>query len=85
MGLACNAATGTCQTLQVVPPGQACGTVADQRQDCLAGTCADGVCVANSPAGGPCDLAAGPACMSFGVCVVTSDGGTCQLAGSSCF
>ena len=88
MGLACNAATGMCQTLQVVMAGQPCGTVADQRQDCQAGTCTHGACVANSPPDAPCDLAAGPSCMSFGVCVVTSDGGTsgtCQLAGSGCF
>lgn len=87
-GLACNAVSGTCQTMSVVGPGQACGTVENQLQECIAGTCSRGACAAFPLLGEPCDLVAGPACMAFSNCVVTTDGGTsgtCQLPGfTSC-
>ncbi len=85
-GLACNAATATCQTLQIVGGGQACGIVANQAQDCRAGDCIRGQCVANAPLGGACDIVAGPACTAFALCFVTADAGTsgtCQIAGSA--
>jgi hypothetical protein len=85
-GLACNAATATCQTLQLVGGGQACGDVANQVQDCKAGECTRGVCVVNAPIGGACDIVAGPSCIGFALCFVNADGGTggtCQIAGSA--
>lgn len=85
-GLACNAVSGTCQTLDVVGPGQACGIVQDQNQQCVAGTCSRGTCVAYGGLGQACDLVAGPSCASFAICVAATDGGTsgtCQIPGSS--
>ena len=85
-GLACNAATGTCKPLVIAEPGQACGTVADQSQICLRGTCIRGVCVSRGSLGQPCDLYAGPPCTAFTVCILTSDAGTsgtCQLPGAA--
>ena len=87
-GLSCNGASGTCQTLTLAAPGQACGFVENQYQGCKAGACSRGSCVGDAPLGGACDLAAGPSCLSGSVCVVASDGGTagtCQLAGTGCF
>ncbi len=84
-GLACNAVSGTCQTLAVVQPGQACGIVQDQLQLCIAGACSRGTCAAFPGIGEACDAVAGPACMSFADCVITMDGGTtgtCQVPGS---
>jgi hypothetical protein len=86
-GLACNGATGVCETLVVATAGEACGIVANQLQDCQAAVCTRGVCVGDAPLGGACDLVAGPSCTSFAVCVVTSDGGTggtCQIPGTGC-
>ncbi len=86
-GLACNAQSGTCQTLQVVGGGQACGEVENQNQICLAGSCTHGTCVAGAPLGAPCPLDGTASCISFAECVATSDGGTtgtCQVAGTAC-
>jgi hypothetical protein len=86
-GLACNAQSGTCQTLQVVPAGEACGTVANQLQVCNAGTCVRGTCVGEAALGAPCALDGSLPCTAFAECIATSDGGTtgtCQLPGVAC-
>ena len=86
-GLACNAQSGTCQTLLVVGGGQACGEVVDQNQVCLAGNCIHGTCVAGVPLGEPCPLDAPGSCIAFAECIATTDGGTtgtCQLPGAAC-
>jgi hypothetical protein len=86
-GLACNAQSGTCQTLQVVPGGQACGEVANQNQTCMAGNCVRGACVAGAALGAPCLLDGINTCISFAECIATTDGGTngtCQIPGTAC-
>jgi len=84
-GLACNAESGTCKTLQLLEGGQACGTVANQPALCVMGSCPRGQCVSYGALGDACDLVAGPACAESLRCIVTSDGGTggtCQISGS---
>jgi hypothetical protein len=87
-GLACNAQSGTCKTLQLIQGGAACGTVANQPTLCEVGYCNRGACVGYAGLGEECDLAAGPECAANLRCIVTSDGGTagiCQiLGGGSC-
>lgn len=86
-GLACNAQSGTCQTLLVVGNGQACGEVANQNQVCIAGNCARGSCVAGAALGASCALDGTGTCISFAECIATTDGGTtgtCQLPGAAC-
>jgi hypothetical protein len=86
-GLTCNATTNTCQTILLVNGGQACGQVGTQTQLCIAGTCARGACVQGAPLGAPCDLTSAQACVSFAVCIATTDGGTtgtCMLPGAGC-
>lgn len=85
-GLVCNAKSSTCQTAQLAPPGQACGTVADQSTTCLGGTCVRGACAANIPTGEPCNSVTGGSCVVNARCIVPSDGGTegtCQFNGST--
>jgi hypothetical protein len=85
-GLTCNAMSSTCQTIQIVPGGEACGEVGEQSQQCMAGTCSRGACVQGSALGAACDLTSPEPCLSFAVCVVTADGGTtgtCQIAGTT--
>ncbi len=86
-GLACNAMSGTCQTLLVVGGGQACGEVANQNQTCSAGNCTRGTCVAGATLGAPCPLDGTSSCISFAECIADADGGTtgtCQLPGAAC-
>ena len=94
-GLVCNTELKTCQQAQFAGAGQPCGTVGYASIFCAGvATClgasgnTPGTCAALSPPGGPCDLSAGPDCLSPTRCIVTSDGGTsgtCQfLDGSSC-
>jgi hypothetical protein len=85
-GLACDAESGTCQTLQLVSGGEACGTVGAQNQGCLAGLCSRGACVQAAALGHACDLTSPEPCLSFAECVVTVDGGTvgtCELPGQT--
>jgi hypothetical protein len=86
-GLSCNAQTQTCETAQIVGPGVACGLVANQQAYCAsAGTCVDGQCQGSAPVGAPCDLVAGPACITLARCIVDADGGTsgtCQVSNAS--
>ncbi len=84
-GLACNAQSSTCKTLVLVPPGQACGQVANQSDACIVGECLRGVCVGLGALGDPCDIVAGPGCASSLRCIVTSEGGTagtCHITGA---
>ena len=82
-GLACNAATGTCQSLRLAENGEACGIVDSQFVTCFAGSCVRGVCVASVPLGGACELS-GAACMSNTRCVIPDGAtvGTCQVPGT---
>jgi hypothetical protein len=75
-GLACNAVSGTCQTLQLADPGQACGIVQDQLQACKFGVCVRGQCQGTALPGQACDLVAGPSCIVSAQCIVAADGGT---------
>ncbi len=87
-GLACNGATGVCETLTVASAGQACGTVQNQNQGCRAGACVHGICAGAALLGAACDLAAGPACIASTACVVSTDGGTsgtCKIPGVGCY
>jgi hypothetical protein len=87
-GLSCNAMSNTCQTLQLVPGGEACGQVGNQLQDCVTGACVRGACAQSGALGAACDLTSPEPCISFAQCVVTTDAGTmgtCQLpASASC-
>ena len=85
-GLACNAQSGKCAVARLAQPGQACGIVANQLASCVSGTCPRGMCVANVPLGGACDLDGGPPCIGATRCILSVDGGaggTCQLNGAS--
>jgi len=95
-GLVCNSALKICQNVQIASAGQPCGTVNDQTTSCEGdalclgeeGSSTPGTCAAFAPAGAPCDLMAGPTCISGLRCVVSTDGGTsgtCQIpAGAAC-
>jgi hypothetical protein len=85
-GLTCNTESSTCVAEQLVASGQPCGFIDSQNVNCSAGAmCLDGLCVAASPVGQPCDLVAGPVCILPSHCIVTAgtaDGGTtgtCQI------
>lgn len=85
-GLACNATSNTCQTIQLVPGGEACGIVGAQAQDCVTGSCVRGACVPEAALGAACDITNVQPCISFGECIVTTDGGTmgtCRIPGST--
>ncbi len=85
-GLACNAQTGVCEVMQLVQPGQACGLVANQIANCIAGSCPRGQCLAYIPAGGACDLDGEVSCLPPTRCLVSGDGattGTCTYNGST--
>jgi hypothetical protein len=87
LGLACNAASNTCQPARLAGPGEGCGEVDDQPTVCATGTCVRGACVANFGLGGACETNGTP-CGSALRCIVSSpaDGGTtgtCQAQGSS--
>jgi hypothetical protein len=84
-GLTCNTQTLQCVAAQFVGAGQPCNYVASASQTmycgggakCIAATPgAEGSCASTSPVGGPCDLAAGPECVSPSRCIVGPDGGT---------
>jgi hypothetical protein len=85
-GLVCNGQTKKCAAIAVVGGGTACGAVNGQNQPCGDnGTCSvstgQGTCTAAAADGTACDTAAGPGCMAFAHCVVSSAGataGTCQ-------
>jgi hypothetical protein len=91
-GFTCNTQTLQCVAAQLVGAGQACNYVASANQTmycgsggkCLSPTPgAQGTCAGASPVGGPCDLVAGPECISPSRCLVGSEGGTggtCQVA-----
>ncbi len=83
-GLSCNALSGTCQTLQVVEPGGACGLVGNQLQDCIAGDCIHGACVSKVPIGGACVAGEASQCQGFAVCMANDAGtnGVCALPGT---
>jgi hypothetical protein len=95
-GLTCNTATNACAPAVFVGAGQPCAFVpADsQAQYCSGGqhcpSAVDGgqpLCPSVSPSGGPCDLAAGPGCISPLRCIVSGSGtrGTCGIAdGTAC-
>jgi hypothetical protein len=100
-GLACQGATPTtrtCVPAVIVGDGQACGALTMGSVSCAAGTCYNaagtvalstdvGTCKADAADGQPCDLDAGPNCLTPARCVVTGGGsaGVCTLpAGSIC-
>jgi hypothetical protein len=86
-GLTCDAATNTCQTLQLVNGGEACGQVGTKTVLCITGQCERGTCVQGAPLGAPCDLTSAAPCLGYAQCNVTSDGGTmgtCMLPGAGC-
>jgi hypothetical protein len=91
-GLTCNTQSLQCVAAQLVGAGQACNFVTSASQSIYCGsggkcfsptTTSQGTCAVVSPVGGPCDLAAGPVCVSPVRCIVGPDGGTggtCQVA-----
>ncbi len=84
-GLVCNIQSSTCQGVQFVAPGGACGQVSGQQAYCSGGTCTFGNCVADGLAGQPCSMAAnGGTCITGTRCITPADGGTtgtCQVIG----
>jgi hypothetical protein len=87
-GLVCDAETGKCVTAKLAGPGQACGLVAGQQISCVTGSCTRGVCIADVPVGGACEIgqSGAPSCISSSRCTVSVAGGTsgtCQQSGSS--
>ncbi len=84
-GLSCNVQTQTCKTLALIPPGGACGVVADQPTLCAVGACIRGTCVPYGTTGEACEIASGLGCAENLHCIASSDSGTagtCQLIGS---
>jgi hypothetical protein len=84
-GLSCDGATGMCATVLLIQPGLGCGVVDNQEAFCIAGSCLRGVCVANVPLGGACEVGGDVPCIASADCIVPDDGGTsgtCTIRGS---
>jgi hypothetical protein len=97
--LTCNSGSKECAAIQLAGAGAPCGTVNLQLAICAnAGACvaADGgagdggttidTCVAPAADGDPCDLVAGPTCLSPARCVLTTPSataGVCEFPSSS--
>jgi hypothetical protein len=97
-GLVCNSSSMTCQSAQLVAPGQPCGDINHQTVSCQddvkclgeSGS-TPGTCEQLAAVGGTCDLVNGPACPTQTRCVLSGDAGasdggtsgTCQYAGTS--
>jgi hypothetical protein len=79
-GLTCDTQSKVCTTAALVGDGQPCGLVGTGIVYCAAGLCVGSgstfTCQGYSDVGGPCDLAAGPGCISPARCVVTGGAGT---------
>ena len=84
-GLVCNIQSSTCQGVQLVAPGGACGEVSGQQAYCIGGTCIFGNCLSYGLPGQPCSMAANAVtCITGTRCVTTTDGGVggvCQVIG----
>jgi len=83
-GLVCNGESNTCVTATLALPGQACGMVGGQQQNCAAGLCVEGACVGDPLVGEACQLD-GPPCYNDTRCVLPGDGGvvgTCLVVGT---
>jgi len=94
-GLVCNTQSDKCVAEQLASSGQPCGFVSSQNvvvQCGGGGKCVtsggQSTCLSVSEIGGPCDLVAGPVCISPSRCIGGSDGGTsgmCQIPdGTAC-
>jgi hypothetical protein len=96
-GLACNTSSRVCEAVPYAPPGAPCGTINNGLVLCAgAGNCTAtattvdagpdaappaSTCVAPADDKSPCDLVAGPFCLTPAHCVSTGGGtaGTCQF------
>jgi len=89
-GLTCNNQMKQCAAAQLVGAGQPCNYVTSANETmycggggkCISPTpTSQGMCAGVSAVGGPCDLAAGPFCVSPARCIVAGGGtsGTCQI------